>query len=749
MTIIEINKISNETGRLLDQGAISQAFSTLLPLIDASGRDDFHGEFTSLSGSYELMLKYMSQGIVDSQRHAILAHIIRALYVLRDRCVIHLSQPSSHEVFYARRRELEMTPLRGLIDEYREHLRGLDLIQHAEPANRDVAAEMEQRQKCESTETRLFNKVWSTYPTPAEDIQQLKSFMLDSDMPAHTRALTVSALLVGMMKFYDENKLLLLLDIYSLSQNNDIQLRALTAALLTMMCYRVRVNYSPGIDNRIKLIKDLPHFSHDLWSVQQQMARQRTTTKVTQRIREELIPGIMKMSPDLFKKLKDQQSPIDISDLEANPEWKDLLDESGITRKMEEFNQLQSEGSDVFISTFAHLKTFPFFQTMSNWFLPFHSNQSVVAEALGEDSALLDVIGDAPYLCNSDKYSFCLSLGAMGAQRRQLLQGQLQEQNAALHEALRAELPDERKRRDDIINKYVMDLYRFFNLFSRRREFFPAFADDMNMLRLPMLGELTSNRRMVTLLAEFYLKNGFYDDAVAYYERLLDKDNEHSDAGTSPVIYQKLAFAHQSAGHLHEALDNYLRYELADGDDAWNLKHIAACYRALKDFDRALTYYNKAQALQPDNVSLCLNIGHCLLEQGKTAEALKQYFKADFMPEAKHRAWRPIAWCSLLEGNFDRALSYYDKIIADDKPSAEDLLNRGHVLLCQGKIKEAIAQYAESLRRGGGSKADFAKAMHADASTLQAHGISSEDICLIADASIMAGDENGQSGASH
>ena len=112
---------------------------------------------------------------------------------------------------------------------------------------------------------------------------------------------------------------------------------------------------------------------------------------------------------------------------------------------------------------------------------------------------------------------------------------------------------------------------------------------------------------------------------------------------------------------------------------------------------KALDYYRRAEALSPDNVSLTLTIGHVLLEQNRTNEALQQYFKADLMDGSKHRAWRPIAWCSFLLSDYDRAIDYYDRIARDDTPSAQDLLNRGHVLLCQGKTQEAIETYRKSL----------------------------------------------------
>ena len=133
-------------------------------------------------------------------------------------------------------------------------------------------------------------------------------------------------------------------------------------------------------------------------------------------------------------------------------------------------------------------------------------------------------------------------------------------------------------------------------------------------------------------------------------------------------------------------------------------------------------------------MSLTLTIGHVLLEQNETKLALQQYFKADLMENANHRAWRPIAWCSFLLSDYDRALDYYDRISRDDEPTAQDLLNRGHVLLCQGKTQEAITTYRQSLRLMDGDCKKFRAAFKGDAVELRLHGVTSVDQALIPDA---------------
>ena len=733
MTIQEIENIHIKAKRCISNAEVNDAFSHITTLARVLGRADLTDEIERLHMSYTFMLKYLEQGVMDPQRDEILANIRQALYTVNDQCFIGLMEPISPEVFYARRRELGSASLVGIVEEYRAVLKELSLVQSASDAqNADNRAILSHLQQAEALETRLFNRVWSSFPLSADDAASLKLCISGDILPVHTRCLLVAALMLGLMKFYDESKLLILLEVYSLSDELEVQLRALTCAMLSLLAHKKLTSSSKAIQIRLAALLDTPEFERDVWGIQLQLARSRNTENIKQRVRNDLIPNIMKMRPDIIDKLKDKESQvIDLSDIEANPDWQEWLDRSGITRKIEEFNAMQIEGSDVFIATFAHLKTFPFFKTLSNWFLPFYPAHSAVLESLGASKlALADVVKHAPYLCNSDKYSFCLSLGALPESQRSMMSAQLEEQNAALNEARQAELPDERRRRLGIITAFVQDLYRFFKLFSRRREFI-AIMDDagLDMTDCLPLAEVTRDAHVLELMGALYFKNAFYDDAIKCFTRL-----EGMDDATDDHIYQKIGFAYQNAGNTDKALTYFKRYELLHEDDAWNMRHIAACYRAQGKYEEALDYYRRAEALAPDNVSLTLTIGHVLLEQNRTKEALQQYFKADLMEGAKHRAWRPIAWCSFLLSDYERAIDYYDRIAREDKPSAQDLLNQGHVLLCQGDMQGAIAAYRASLRGMDGDTAKFRAAFKSDAVELRLHGVSAVDQALIPDA---------------
>ena len=45
---------------------------------------------------------------------------------------------------------------------------------------------------------------------------------------------------------------------------------------------------------------------------------------------------------------------------DRNPDWENVFEHSALGDKLREINELQMEGADVYMSTFAPLKNFPF-----------------------------------------------------------------------------------------------------------------------------------------------------------------------------------------------------------------------------------------------------------------------------------------------------------------------------------------------------------------------------------------------------
>lgn len=729
----EISKYRKQIDDYLDNRQITLAFRSLKEMTDATQRWELNEELNRLTTAYGYMLQYLTQGVLDPERDNILSQILVDAYNLTDKTVIALAAPQSTHLFYQREQQYRGRGLQSMVEDYLTEQNKLQLLNSVEESSRNTDASTRLLRQCETIESDIFNKVWSSFPLNTDDTHAIKTLLANNQLPNHLKSLVLSALMLGLSKFFDETKLTLLLNAYRTLDDTELQLRALINAIIIIYLYRSRISAYKCVTSALKELEQEPNFDGDMQLIFTRLIYSRNTDNITRKLKDDIMPELQKMSPDLINKIKGKTpGTIDMSEIEENPQWQEWLDKSGITRKLEEFNELQLQGGDVFISTFAKLKTYPFFNTLSNWFLPFHDNCSAVTSAFGgKKHPLTGLFKMMPILCDSDKYSMLLSIASAPESQRNMMFQQFDAQREQFEELKSEEAQSIIKMRDTIVNRYLQDLYRFFKLYSRRREFRSIFDTDINLTEAQCLKSYISHTPTLSVIAEFYFKNGFYDDAIKFY-RLMVANHD-----TDPHVYQKIGYAQQSLGKLREALKNYSRYELVDNTDVWNIKQMAQCYRLLREHDKAVEYYSKALEISPQSVNLCLSLGHCYLDQGDYDSALRQYYKADFMPKAKHRAWRPIAWCSLLTGKHEQALNYYDKIINDDSPTAQDHLNYGHALQLSGRIGDAINQYRKSLALEHNNTETFSQLYLADTKYIvNKMGVAASDYTLILDAAI-------------
>jgi tetratricopeptide (TPR) repeat protein len=152
----------------------------------------------------------------------------------------------------------------------------------------------------------------------------------------------------------------------------------------------------------------------------------------------------------------------------------------------------------------------------------------------------------------------------------------------------------------------------------------------------------------------------------------------------------------------------------------------------LKEPEKALEFYTHAEMLSPDDLLISLNIGYCLLELKRYNDALQNFFKIEYLSSDSRKVWRPIAWCSFVVGKLSQAEKYYNKILESER-DGQDWLNMGHVALCEGNRKEALARYRKSFIAMKDNHSDFNAAFSEDIPYLLEKGIDKEILPIILD----------------
>ena len=726
MSSQELKSIFKKTTEALEQKRLKEVFEGVSFLLSNVSNWQLNEKFSEWQDNYKRMLLYLSEGVNDPEQEKIYKDLLQSVYQLADQTIVEIKKQKFSSYQYELRRISALyTPeiSEQLIDSMNDLVGKstlFDLMEEGDEKNKNLQKIEEER---EEIEAKFFQKLWlSNLWNPDE--QNLWMQVLNNKLfPLSSQCLIISAITLNLEEIFDERKVQVLLDTCE-NEQEELRQRALTGLLLFLRRYDKRLYLYPGINNRLQHLAEQKRFIKDILHIIQQFILSKETEKITRIMHEEIIPGMMKISPKLNNKIKMDELFGETGFDEKNPEWQNIIEESGLSDRLQEFSELQMEGADVMLSSFIHLKDFPFFQKIHNWFIPFVSNYKVINDP--EISEFLKILFKSNLLCNSDKYSFYFSISQMPDSYKNMM-GQFSGDSAAIKEMLQEEMPDNPTNKiHPEARLYIQDLYRFYKLFQRHNDFEDIFKIEPEFYKIPSIAQFISDIESQTIIGEYYFQKNHFSEATEIFEQLL-QDNPNNE-----TFLQKKGYCLQMQGKLEEALSAYLKAELLNSNNSWTIKKLANCYRALKQPQEALEYYRKAAAFSPDSMSIQLNIGHCYLELKNYSEALKCYFKVEYLSKSKEKAWRPIAWCSFLTGKYNEAMDYYTKIL-ESNPNVIDYLNAGHVRLAMGANKEALNFYRQAINVQGDSVEKFLELFTADIPDLLHAGVKPENIPILLD----------------
>jgi tetratricopeptide (TPR) repeat protein len=567
----------------------------------------------------------------------------------------------------------------------------IDLLENGDDKATRIAQTAQEHEK---TVQSLFYTLFVLPRANAGFIASLNAFLNEPLTPIEDKIVLMSALTMSVLQRFDARKIEFLLDACCYEET-DISVRAIVGIIPIFQQYSNRWHLYPDCVNRLKILTDDAVFNRRLVAAIIGFIQAHETEKITKKLTEEIIPEMMKLSPIIGKKIKLDEWIGESGFDEKNPEWQQIIEEAGLSNKLQEFSELQLGGADVFHSTFANLKSYPFFHEMSNWFLPFNSQNSHLQKLFtdqSEKNSLVKALEDVDIMCNSDKYSFCFSIMVMPEQYRKMMVSQLSTEGGELKKMREEDFVIEPHQKEErLTNCYIQDLYRFFKLFSRHNEFVDIFSLPLDYHRISAFQSIVSQPQHLEKIALYYFEKNNFNEALCAYTMLTENGCSKSET------WQKIAYCKQMLGDIQGALDAYLHADLIEEKNTWVMSRLAHCYRVLKQPETALEYYRRLEQIRPDDLAIQLNIGHCYLELKRYDEALNYYFKVELLDSNNTRAWRSVAWCAFLSRKFDVARNYYTQIISK-KPNAHDFLNAGHVELCLENAKKTVEFYVQSLQ---------------------------------------------------
>ena len=736
MNPTDINKKRKLIYSYLEKKQLKSAIESVKELIELLHNWSLSEKLTELETNYKFMLHYLVEGKGDPQQDKIYNKLFRDTYIITDDAAESLLLQDSNTLFFEKlrfqnvRETLTLDDYRDVLRKQADTIKFLDLLENGEEKNARLKKNSIEH---ENTLRDLFYYLYTSPRANNDFIESLKVFIDDVVIPEHDKCMVISALTLNIFERFDASKILFLLDV-CLRPQKEIVARAIIGIIPIFQIYRRRCQLYSEFSNRLKLLSDNVQFNRMFIKAITGYIQAHETEKITKRLNEEIIPEMMNLSPMIGKKIKLDEWMGESGLDEKNPEWQKILDDSGLTDKLQEFSDLQMEGADVFHSTFSNLKKYPFFNELSNWFLPFdaqHSSVSSIFSGELESSTMIQSMFESSLICNSDKYSFCFSIMLMPEEYRNMMIGQLGAEGDELKKLQMDEMNlNPNQKEDSIIKQYIQDLYRFFKLHPRSHNFNDIFNLPLNFLEIEEFHPIVLQPRFLEQIALYYFEKNNFREASEAYKILSGLVQPKSE------FWQKMGYCKQMMADIKGALNDYLHADLIEENNTWVLNRIASCYRILKEPKTALEYYRRLEQFRPDDLNIQLNIGHCYLELKQYEEALNYYFKVELLNSNNTRAWRSIAWCAFLSSKFDVAQNYYTRII-DNKPNAHDYLNAGHVEICLSNNVKAVEFYKLS-QSIAGSIDVFNSMLEDDMDELKEAGVDINILPIIVDKMLYA-----------
>lgn len=739
---------------LLDRKELSSALSNLSTFLHGINNWTLEEELNEIKTSYEYMLSYLRNGSVDPQRHRLHCQLLTQAYHLADRIRLLHFRASEPSILAEELRTQEKRPPRSLPNSLLE----LELYKRLQPdtsllLNANLQELIATADKHASAQKELFHATWASFFWTTEERKNAMELIVSEEVLISDKQLFLSAITLSLFDHFDPQKAELLLQILlkkSIGPNeynpNSFQkleaisgepllyTRALTAVALIAYFYSTRIPLYPNLTAYYQELAEQPRFVTTLTLLQIQLLYSRESPKTEIRIKEEILPDFLKRTSKQMEKFHLGDDASWFEKLEKNPDWNKGMNPSAMQDMVEELQNMMEEGEDIFLSSFAQIKNYPFFRELYAWMLPFSFIQSDLLRHVQQQgeanrkaaTELLQLVARLDTMCDSDKYSFLMTLFHIPEAQRNMV---LQSLSAGMEEFGRKQ-GDAYPGDKIILRHYVQDLYRFFNLYDRHKEFPNIFHTALDLYNCPLLKKALGNADILRNFGDFFIRKELWREGEHIFQAIAQDKALPPSAET----FQKLGYCLQQQEKYDEALKAYSQSDLLKPDQKWTLNGLAYCARKLGRYTEALRYFQHLRDLSQGkpSLSLLMQTGTCLLLMERMDEAMNIFFEAEFLNEQSPRPWRCIAWCSFLSGKYDQALRYYEKLTALPSPTREDYLNAAHTHWVLNRVPEAIKLYTKAMALYPDFKA-FRTTLAKDTPHLIQAGIAEDDISLMID----------------
>lgn len=695
--------------------------------------------YEDVKNDYRLMQDAMMRGLRDDKIDEVYADIMRKVYGAGLDVLIEEKVKRYSSFAYARvsaqQTEAHPDAVRTVLEAYVQDM----AMMAFEPENTRKAKMEKLTADHHAYMKQLFNALLVAPMWNDRRAADFADLLLSPTIDRDDALLLVSAVMLATMNVNDPYKWDMLAEVYVRATDKVLKMRALVGWVLSLPYDPRGPRLFPFVQERIKAMLADKTTLKQMLDMQMQMLFCCNADADNEEIQRNIMPT-------LIKNTNLQMTRLGIVEKEDDP-MKDIMDPNAAERDMEEMERkyrkmmdMQKQGSDIYFGGFSKMKTFPFFNDLCNWFAPFnaaHPALGAARERLAGSTFLNNLMENGPF-CDSDKYSFALAIAQIMDRMPDNVKEMLNS-DATLGPTVSK---DEQEDPAYICRSYLQSLYRFFRLYRSKRDFLNPFIldeledNDGNALfmsyKLLACPEMEEN---AVALCGFLLKRKMMRELMSMAICFKSSQN--------PRLVRFLALVPMTDGKWQEAYDLFASVP-EDQHTEESLRGMAHCCMSLKRFGEAVAIYRRLLAMHPDSFSYQLNLAVCLMSSdafsscgdaasscgdassscddassscgddasscdassslgGKVEarpnkvveEGTKLLYKLDYEHPNNANVRRVLAWCMMLQGNFDKAIDIYMRLLSQPDAVSADRLNAAYAHWLSRNVARAVALLRE------------------------------------------------------
>ena len=681
--------------------------------------------YEDVKNDYRLMQDAMMRGLRDDKIDEVYADIMRKVYGAGLDVLIEEKVKRYSSFAYARvsaqQTEAHPDAVRTVLEAYVQDM----AMMAFEPENTRKAKMEKLTADHHAYMKQLFNALLVAPMWNDRRAADFADLLLSPTIDRDDALLLVSAVMLATMNVNDPYKWDMLAEVYVRATDKVLKMRALVGWVLSLPYAPRGPRIFPFVQERIKAMLADKTTLKQMLDMQMQMLFCCNADADNEEIQRNIMPT-------LIKNTNLQMTRLGIVEKEDDP-MKDIMDPNAAERDMEEMERkyrkmmdMQKQGSDIYFGGFSKMKTFPFFNDLCNWFAPFnaaHPALGAARERLAGSTFLNNLMENGPF-CDSDKYSFALAIAQIMDRMPDNVKEMLNS-DATFGPTVSK---DEQEDPAYICRSYLQSLYRFFRLYRSKRDFLNPFIldeledNDGNALfmsyKLLACPEMEEN---AVALCGFLLKRKMMREIMSM--AICYKSSQN------PRLVRFLALVPMTDGKWQEAYDLFASVS-EDQHTEESLRGMAHCCMSLKRFGEAVAIYRRLLAMHPDSFSYQLNLAVCLMSSdafsscgdaasscgdaasscgaasslgGKVEarpnkvveEGTKLLYKLDYEHPNNANVRRVLAWCMMLQGNFDKAIDIYTRLLSQPDAVSADRLNAAYAHWLSRDVARAVALLRE------------------------------------------------------